>query len=686
MFSMLIHLLMPVSACWAAVFAQPQASDAGFSAYIREYQHPEFFSDNESAFRARLKLLDMAPAGAHASIATFVFENGKSVRQLARHICLASQRGVHVRLLIDSKSGGRPGFDDLFDKSAQVQVQEDLLQYMANCGAQVWIHNQLSAYVEVFGFRLPNIFGDSSLNHKKLGLFHLPKLLKRFHFLLERAADLTENELEKAGIPADPRPLFRSLRKLGFAFVGALMGDGGNSSGLRRNYEDILLNPLWDHVPAARLRNTTSRIEERFHRDPVFGPVIKEVRRYNRLNHRKLFFVENKGEACMILGGRNLGPHYLENEEGSYFDGDMLLCSHHSGGAEAALASAGVSFDDLIRDTSDPFLRRSGEGPENHVLQLKPNYGHVYRNLAFPESLRPWRAQVARHKGKIPEADRSLVREVRWANSKALHGGFELRDGFGWRILFSGWSKEQDEVRAELLKLISEEREEIFLETPYAEFDYELRHALEAALQRGVRVRMITNSYFTSDGPSGLIRVLMSHWNEKMKVRFGARFDLHFTVLSGRRKAKMTHFKFAAFGCQPGGRRVQMLGSHNFHPRSGYADKEHMLLWEESGGCGMQLYYSSLVAERHRFYNDLAKSVRHRILARHRDFLSELQAVIALEKFGRTKDIGLAESLRSMLYEKDDSGTWKLRLHSRSGKVLEYLDESGLHDLMGRVL
>ncbi len=67
-----------------------------FSSYVHQYTGPQYFQSNSAAFDARLKLLDMAPAGGSVKIATFSVDNGTVVRQLARHICQAASRGVNV--------------------------------------------------------------------------------------------------------------------------------------------------------------------------------------------------------------------------------------------------------------------------------------------------------------------------------------------------------------------------------------------------------------------------------------------------------------------------------------------------------------------------------------------------------------------------------------------------------------
>ena len=88
------------------------------------------------------------------------------------------------------------------------------------------------------------------------------------------------------------------------------------------------------------------------------------------------------------------------------------------------------------------------------------------------------------------------------------------------------------------------------------------REALTAAARRGVRVRLITNSLFISDGPSKIIRITMQNWMDYMLAHYPNRFEVRFVTYAGKH---MTHFKGAAFGCQrrllgQRGRRSQLHG------------------------------------------------------------------------------------------------------------------------------
>lgn len=663
-------------------FPRPaSATEESFSSYVRQYNAPEFFSSNEPALDARLKLIDMAPKGAHIRLATYAFKNGESTRRLSRHLCLAAGRGVKVEFLIDSRSGARYGDEKSSGKGGNSQVVEELLQYLANCHVEVTVHNQLHSYVEILGARVPNFFLDPKMEHRQLNAFHVVKIYRRVRFLMDRFSRIAESEFAKAGVEASPRPVLKALRAFVFYFLLGMRDDEDNNpngTALRRHYDRMILDPIWDKVSPQKLREILLKIEARFQADPVFRPLAVELRRFNRISHRKLFVVEHQGEGCMILGGRNLGDHYFLEEKGAFMDGDVLTCRHHGGGIESAMNDAVASFEELKSERSDPYV---GRVDDNRIGRVRPHLEYEFRALRFPRGLKPFRAVVGKYRGKLDDGERSLLPEKKWSDALAVHGELSLPSAEGWQVFTSGWNPAEDNVRRHLLGLIEEEKKEIYIETPYAEFDASLRSAIEGALRRGVHVKLTTNSFFTLDGKSPVIRLLMAHWTEKTLAKYN-NFEVRFTELNGGR---MLHFKGAAFACQPGGWRAYLVGSHNFHPRSGNSDKEHAITWKERTDCAGGLASTSLVAERERYFGDRSRALRNPVLDRYPNLFNELRVVKKASRSGEMAKHRLAEALLEMFYEKIGPHTWEPRHGARMKKIFDTLDESGLHDLLGRV-
>ena len=114
--------------------------------WVEEFPTPVLIQDNEDAINLRLKLLDQASAGSQVDVVAFLFDNGFSTRKLSAHMCQASMKGVKVRLVVDSKSGGDPATDDFFDNNPNAQINEENFKYLAMCGVDVFIHNYIDEW------------------------------------------------------------------------------------------------------------------------------------------------------------------------------------------------------------------------------------------------------------------------------------------------------------------------------------------------------------------------------------------------------------------------------------------------------------------------------------------------------------------------------------------------------------
>lgn len=674
-----------------------------FSRYVQQYKNPQYIEDNPRAFDIRLKLLDMAPEGGKVKIATFVFDNGKVVRQLARHICLAEARGVNVELLVDSKSGDRVGVEDPFDKKEESQVVEELYQYMANCGASVYVHNHLDSFIDVIGQRLPNFLLDKSMDGKSYSYLNFITLLginSQITSLVNKIGDLANKEFLAAGTKVDVTPLLFNLKSFATEYLHLLEitanrtnVDAPNDNYdrsvelLRRKYLSLVRDEAWSKITTEQFRVAIPKIVAAFHKDPQLSQIRLAIHRFNRLNHRKLFLAENADgtQGCMALGGRNLGDHYLNNSRDSFLDGDIFLCRHQSEEQNKILNEANLSFEELKNDLSDNFM---GLNSDNIVRLIPRNPGFKFSALSIPDDLAPKGAKFERYRGSIDEDERKLLPEKKWEDASAIQGELELAGTKNWRLLRTNWDPANDQVMQNFLSMIRSEKKEIFIETAYGEFNQELRTALEQALDRGVNVRFITNSFFISDGGSKVIRILMANWIETTKIKFPKNFQVRFTTFSS---GHMSHFKGAAFACQPKEGafvRSYLLGSHNFHPRSGRADKEHALTWDQADSCSAGFKgLNDIVESRSVLYSHLAKLLKRETLEYYPSFLSEIAEVKNLGgKLGTVQSKLVARAFLLALYKQSSSAPPKLLEEEKIKSILKLLDESGLHDLLGQVL
>jgi phosphatidylserine/phosphatidylglycerophosphate/cardiolipin synthase-like enzyme len=382
----------------------------------------------------------------------------------------------------------------------------------------------------------------------------------------------------------------------------------------------------------------------------------------------------------MFLGGRNLGDHYLTDSKDSFLDGDVMLCRHQGAKIAYTFDSAKASFEELKHDLEDPILTASSDNTV-HEIPADPNF--VFKHLIFPRGAALSGTRTERYRGSLPESARTLGEMRLWADTYNVPAFITLDASDNWRFLKAGWDPSRDEVQASLLDLIRNERKELFIETPYAEFDATLRKALEDAMARGVRVHLITNSFFMSDGFSRVIRITMANWMRKTLAAYPENFRVRYVTYDA---GHMTHFKGAAFTCQRSGLktvRTFLLGSHNFDPRSGRSDKDHAVMWDEPSDCS-SLAQMPAVSGRNAFYAHLSQKLNIPVLAPYSDFGQELQNVSKLYKKSEPTRL-MAQALMRVFYVNTQNG-YVLNQASKVEYLLQLMDDGGLHDLFGRVL
>lgn len=656
--------------CTVAV-ASPHRTDGNgnapnLRAVAKHFNDAQFISSNVEALRLRLALLDNAGRGARVRVATYLYEYGESVQSLAAHLCSAAARGVSVELVIDSKSGGIKGVENPYNGKAEIRQAEESMMSLANCGVKVFVHNYTTEYMNFMNTRLPNIMAPEAKSGENISLSELDD---RMEEIQSRLTTRIDSSLANKGGLVSIQSLINQTRNLIIdigAFASLPFLSGLAEERINDNYHSIINNEFWDQFTPGRSRENREKmrlIRDAFIlalKDDALLKVVREkVRIFNRLNHRKLFIVEDSsrfGDDCVIIGGRNLGDKYLTDGTGSFRDGDLFFCRSQVPSMNVFLRQANESFEELIpgarQDLSDPVLNNANS---NVLVQINPE--------------NPTKGEV------LP---------------KTSLAGFES-DSIGKIynpiLLTSRWNPKTDEIRHELLAAIRRERREIYIETPYAQFDEEVREALEASMrQRNVKVRIITNSLFISDGASRLIRLWMARWNEEMVEKYPRLFHLDYVSLNS---GHMIHFKAAAFLCQvpksgQGRFEEYIVGSHNFHPRSGYSDKEHAIEWRvKAADCSD--VENGLVALREKYYKN-AKNERspgEPVLVNYSTLLDEISQVARDTR--DPENSRLAQVLERTLSEEKERGkqisdTEKLDL------IQELLDQGGLRDLIGILL
>jgi phosphatidylserine/phosphatidylglycerophosphate/cardiolipin synthase-like enzyme len=635
-------------------------------AVTKHFKDAQFISNNAEALRLRLALLDNSRPGARVRVATFLYEYGESVQTLAGHMCSAVARGVSVELLVDSKSGGIKGEENPYNGKTEIKQAEESLMNLANCGVKVFLHNYTTDYINFINTRLPNVMAPEARSGEDISLSELDNRMEEIQSRL--TARIDSSLANKGGI-VSIQSLINQTRNLIIdigAFTSLPFLSGLAEDRIRENYHSILNNEFWDQFTPGKSKENKEKmrvIRDAFiaalKDDPLLKLVREKIRIFNRLNHRKLFIVEDSsrfGDDCVIIGGRNLGDKYLTDGAGSFRDGDVFFCRSQVPSMEVFLRQANESFEELIpgprQDLSDPIL----SNPNSNVLvQIQPQ--------------NPTKGQV------LP------IVSIAGLESESI-GRIESPI-----LLTSRWNPATDEIHRELLAAIRRERREIYIETPYAQFDKDVRDSLEAAMrQRKVKVKIITNSLFISDGASRLIRLWMAKWNEEMVEKYPRLFHLGYVSLSS---GHMIHFKGAAFLCQgpkagPGSFREYIVGSHNFHPRSGYSDKEHAIEWRvKTNRCSN--VNDDLVTSRTKYYRN-AKNERdpgEPVVMNYTTLIDEISQIAR-----DTRDPENSRMAQALEHTLSEEGVGKTQISDteKLDLIHELLDQGGLRDMIGILL
>ncbi|MGZ3721599.1 MAG: hypothetical protein ACXVA9_01630, partial [Bdellovibrionales bacterium] len=360
--------------------------------FTEQFKTTQFISDNAEALKFRLALLDNASPGAQVRVATFTYDYGKATQALAAHMCSAVSRGVKVEMIVDSKSGEILGQDNPYNSTDDGKKTEQAYQDLANCGVQIYIHNFTTDFVTIslLGKRIPNIFGNQVQSGSSVNPL---SLLSRLKALRARLVQVIQPTLQKNRLSVDPGNVLANVQDLALN-LAQFIPEAGNGykasedngtgsptvdpleseiSTLSSDYRAILNDAFWTQFDSknpkqsiAKMKSINNAIIHALETDPELKDVRDKLRVFNRLNHRKLFMVqEPNGESCVIIGGRNLGDLYLTNGTlangtGTYRDGDIFFCKQQSPTSAQFFTEANASLDQLKTDPTDSVMKATG--------------------------------------------------------------------------------------------------------------------------------------------------------------------------------------------------------------------------------------------------------------------------------------------------------------------------------------
>jgi putative cardiolipin synthase len=215
--------------------------------------------------------------------------------------------------------------------------------------------------------------------------------------------------------------------------------------------------------------------------------VVTDFRGVNQRMHDKTFIVDGK---VAITGGRNMADEYFDyDSEYTFRDRDALLLGE-------AVQAMRANFDAFWASPWAVPVESLYDGwglMQKRVTVDAAGVQRVYRELhayaARPENFAP---EVRAAIDATPDSFERLAREMAWGRVDFIH---DAPGKNGRRWLLDGGGKSS----AALAKLVAGARESIVIQSPYLVMSDSAKALFKAALARGVKVRILTNSLASTD-------------------------------------------------------------------------------------------------------------------------------------------------------------------------------------------
>lgn len=212
------------------------------------------------------------------------------------------------------------------------------------------------------------------------------------------------------------------------------------------------------------------------------GKFAGDFRNANQRMHNKTFIVDDK---VVITGGRNIADEYFDyDHEYNFRDRDILLLGKVS-------KTVKTSFDDFWNSAlSEDVANVIKEQPEN--ITAKNRFDKLHEYACNPDNFWP---QVRERVKALPEAFKAIVDSGKlvWLDDVSfvsdIPGKNDGQSGLG------GGGVSTDA----LIALVKNAKTSIDIQTPYLITTELSQNLFKEAVERGVKIRILTNSLASTD-------------------------------------------------------------------------------------------------------------------------------------------------------------------------------------------
>ncbi len=302
------------------------------------------------------------------------------------------------------------------------------------------------------------------------------------------------------------------------------------------------------------------------------GQFLIEGRRLNRRMHNKAFIVDG---AQAIIGGRNIGDAYFEVGEEVYFrDLDALVIG-------PVVHQIAASFDDYWNsDSAFPVKAWTGkDATPGHLAEVRVGLGKDTREFnesAYAEAL-AW---------ELPDGPSADQRgSWFWGNARLIADVPEKVE--------AGEDEKAPRIDQKIVPLLMGAKQQILLMSPYLIPSDTGVKLLGAMVDRGVEIRILTNSLAATDEPA----VHAGYESHRLDLLRGGVDIYEFRPVGGKESGgapgTSTGSSLHTKAMVVDHRRV-FIGSMNFDPRSRYLNTEMGVVVDSPAlAAAMEKYFAS---------------------------------------------------------------------------------------------
>ncbi len=264
--------------------------------------------------------------------------------------------------------------------------------------------------------------------------------------------------------------------------------------------------------------------------------------------HDKMMIVD---QEYMVLGGRNIEDTYYDNAEKNYDDRDVLITGNSIKVARnyyLELIKADHVKSSPVIDLEAKNLSKRKRNKllkkylinEDKIDHAETDLDKAYESLSSEDGIEMGRSDVSVW----------LEGQEDVSNITFIHDPITVKK-----------QKRKDTTRETLYNLIRNAKSEVIIESPYLVLNKELKTLLKETINRGVYVRIVTNSLEATDGYAPQAAYI---GQRKKIVKMGV--DLYEFVSKDCFHAKSLVID----------KKIAIVGSYNFDPRSAYLNTETM--------------------------------------------------------------------------------------------------------------